>query len=361
METVVVLAIAIFAFIVSLEQRNDGIHAVESIIPIDASLSLKALACIIIVCHHFALRSSFQPEGVENILQIGGNCALCIFLILSSYGITKSESLHPPVFKEFLFRRMAKILIQFWVVTAFVIVVAMSLPMSYIPDFDTEKVTPNFFKISCGVMPLWKIPLLFTGAVSINPHMWFVCVITFSYFLFFLIKKTVGLERKGMCVAVYIVGMVLFSVVCRQIHYPAHYWRNLWALVLGFYLALYEKDMMSTKARVLLLLAVVELYLLSYTMFSNDNVDSYMLNANIAMLAIVIFASLFRRVSLRPRSAVVCFSSLSYLVYLLHGSIFNVQWYLWGHRSLAFVLVVSVICAMLLKYPIDYILKKMRK
>ena len=73
---------------------------------------------------------------------------------------------------------------------------------------------------------------------------------------------------------------------------------------------------MSTKARVLLLLAVVELYLLSYTMFSNDNVDSYMLNANIAMLAIVIFASLFRRVSLRPRSAVVCFSSLSYLVYL---------------------------------------------
>ena len=79
METVVVLAIAIFAFVVSLERRNDGIHAVESIIPIDASLSLKALACIIIVCHHFALRSSFQPESVENILQIGGVIVPCAF------------------------------------------------------------------------------------------------------------------------------------------------------------------------------------------------------------------------------------------------------------------------------------------
>lgn len=79
METVVVLAIAIFAFIVSLEQRNDGIHAVESIIPIDASLSLKALACIIIVCHHFALRNSFQFAGMEKILQTGGVIAPCAF------------------------------------------------------------------------------------------------------------------------------------------------------------------------------------------------------------------------------------------------------------------------------------------
>ena len=80
METVVVLAMAIFAFVVSLERRSDGIHAVESIIPIDASLSLKALACIIIVCHHFALRSSFQFASVEKILQIGGGViAPCAF------------------------------------------------------------------------------------------------------------------------------------------------------------------------------------------------------------------------------------------------------------------------------------------
>lgn len=254
-----------------------------------------------------------------------------------------------------------KILIPFWVVTAFIIIIAACLHMNVLPDFDAERITPNFFLISCGVMPLWKYPLLFVGIVSINPHMWFVCVIIYSYLLFYVIKRYIGLNQKVFCLLAYLTGLILFTAFTYKIHYPAHYWRNLWALGIGFYLALYEHKLLKHRWQLLQLLAVIEVYLSLYTMYSGDDVSYYMLNANIALAIIFIASWLFSKVSLRKHSFLSWFAGLSYVIYLIHGSMFNVQWYFWGHRSLWVIIISSVVTAVMLRYPINYLLTNISK
>lgn len=80
------------------------------------SIFLKALCCLVIVCHHFALRSD---AGIVNrALEIGGGTyALVIFLFLSSYGIVKSEIKHETKLLEYSRHRLWKLLLPYLFVT----------------------------------------------------------------------------------------------------------------------------------------------------------------------------------------------------------------------------------------------------
>lgn len=96
----------LFLFVKNSYVRQYSAQMQETvIISPDTSQVLKAVCCIIIVLHHFALRRQ-DITVLKPISMGGGNFALPIFFILSAYGIAKSE-LHKPInkFTGFLKKR----------------------------------------------------------------------------------------------------------------------------------------------------------------------------------------------------------------------------------------------------------------
>lgn len=113
------LIFGVFFICVIISTREGG-DSNKCIVYPDASSLLKALCCLVIVCHHFALRTT---GGFANtILEIGGGSyALVIFLFLSSYGIAKSEIKHPTTIVVYAKKRIWKLMFPYIIITVIAI------------------------------------------------------------------------------------------------------------------------------------------------------------------------------------------------------------------------------------------------
>lgn len=199
---------------------------------------LKALCCIIIVLHHFALRCENGWLVTRFFAIGGGSFSLPIFFILSSYGIIKSELKNGTNLISFIKKRFLKILVPFWIVNfVTVLVYGLISPKNLLlEELADHRINPNFVLVgSASIIEKLKMCI---GLIEIDGAMWFVYFILISYFVFFISKSLFPLKR--MPKSFFILYIVLFLVFFHIFKVPLFYYRYLWSVLLGCFIAVFN-------------------------------------------------------------------------------------------------------------------------
>lgn len=352
-EYYIVVLLLIFMVAISIKPRAVVLKG-DVLISSEASHVLKAVASIVIVMHHFGLRKVGCDDCLLTMIKIGGGSfALPLFLLLSAYGITKSEMKRKLGLKSYLNHRMMKLMIPFWLAaTSVTILYALTaIPVADTAIIKTARLGESFIAIGRGEYSWSDYLMSCVGLRGVSGSHWFVLVTLVSYLLFLALKETVGLNHRNRFVALYTIGLMAFGGITMLLEWPAHYWRNLWALAVGLTLALYEKELMQKKIWLLVGLAAINIYLVVYSKLFHDAGPRYIVFANVSLAATALYAQLMTRMELRKGfNIVVWLSGLSYMVYLVHCPLLNEQWLLFGrHNSLLLIVAVAIIVAM----PLD--------
>ncbi len=345
---IIVLAV-VFAVMAgsSMTRRNIHMTAGAVVIQKETSTLLKALCCIVIIVHHFALR--VDGGAIVKICQIGGgNFSLVVFLLLSAYGIVKSEQRQPLGCKDYTRHRMVRLLRPYAIIMALFITIYWFIGANATPDeMVTARLNPGFIAIGQHNISWTDIAKYFVGISSINGSLWFVGVTVFSYVAFFICKSIFDISAKRlMLTTCYTILLAAFGYTAYRLDFPAHYWRNLWALVAGVLLALYEREIMESgiKKKLALLLSA-EILATMYVYLTRSGGMDYIVFANFGVMAIFLSNELFKRMTISQGSYIALMAAISYEVYLIHGYVLPVEWWYTGYFSCAVTVVFCVACA----------------
>lgn len=273
--------------------------------------------------------------------------ALPIFFILSAYGITKSE-LYKPVaqFGAFFKKRMLKLLKPLWMVNLFTI---MAYALIGADGYTAEalakaRVNPLFCEIGSHGLPWWEYPLLLVGIKEIDGVVWFVEVTLYAYLAFFVSKSVFPIrEKRRSFVCLYTALIVAFGIVAYALALPAHYYRNLWSLVLGLLLAVYERELLGNRNALALVVAACVAYIAAQCVAFHEYL--YFPSAVAAIFAIFLCGRCMARRTVRPGSALAQLAAMSYMVYLLHVKLLAIEWHYLGYVSVLLPLAATLALA----------------
>lgn len=346
-------------------QKNGECIKTNNIVQINPQTStlLKAFCCILIVCHHYALRT--DGGIIRRITAMGGGTfALVVFLLLSSYGIAESEKRKPTNLKNYIVKRCGKLIKPYVLITVIAMIAYWLIGAYASPDeLLKNRVSKAFVEIGQHLLTVSGGISYLVGLKTFDGAMWFVGVTLYSYLAFGL-SKTICLKRFGggkiedarcLIMLVYSTLLILFAVATYCIGFPAHYYRNLWALFLGLWLSLYGKsiDGYSVKYYVLIAVAInVMIYVWLRITQSGDFI--YLFFANVALVSILLSNRLFCRYSLKKDNFITFLAGFSYMVYLIHIKVLTLEWWYIGYKTLLLPLIVIVV----LSYLFSKILRK---
>lgn len=138
--------------------------------------------------------------------------------------------------------------------------------------------------------------------------------------------------------------MALFAFVTFELDFPAHYYRNLWALPLGLWLALYgnKAQGFTVKKTIVTLIELNMMIFLWLKITSSGNI-MYLVFSNIALGSIWLCNRLFDRYSFKKGSLIVILAGLSYYVYLIHIKVLTIEWWYIGYKTLLLPLIIILI------------------
>lgn len=324
----------------------------NSLIYSDASSLLKTFCCIVIVCHHFALRAD---GGILRRLFAmgGGTFSLVIFLLLSSYGIAMSERNHPTTLVQYFKKRILKLLKPYIVITAFAMVIYAIIGADVPSDVLTaNRISQAFVDIGQHKANLIDMFYYIAGFKTFDAAMWFVGVTLYSYVAFGLSKclsKDVEQSRaKRNVLACYCLLMACFALITIKLEFPAHYYRNLWALPFGLWLAMYGNKIAGfTIIQYIVMLIVLNFMLLLWLRITSSGNAIYMVFSNIALASVWLCNRLFNRFSLKEGSLIAVLAGISYYVYLIHIKVLTIEWWYIGYKTLLlpliFILIISIV------------------
>lgn len=364
-EYLLIFSLFTFCFYFSIKEEKSN---VLSIVHPHTSIFLKAFCCLVIIVHHYALRK----EGgiVNHVFEIGGGTyALVIFLFLSSYGIVKSEIKHETKWNEYFRHRLWKLLLPYLFVTLISIgVYDLIGAHANVEELRSARISPAFVAFYGGDVTFVDILGYVLGYKSFSSSMWFVGVTVCSYVAFGISKWLVTkdckynfLEKRHRILLVYTLSLCAFAIFTyiNPKEFPAHYYRNLWALWLGMVAALYEKEILSrsimVKASLYLLMNVLMLGWLTLTS-SGDKM--YYIFANVAIVSIMLGNTVFRNYCLKPNSLICHLSLLSYCVYLIHGKVLTIEWWYMGYNSVILVVAICIVLSYFTNKLMNYVLRK---
>lgn len=261
--------------------------------------------------------------------------------------------------------RMLKLLIPFWISVFFIVAMYVLTVPSGIDNESMIKARLSSEMVAIGNDQYTFSDYILTllGLKSIGASNWFVFVTFYSYILFYVVIETVGLDKRVKFLFAYIAGLFLFAVVMFLIDWPAHYWRNLWALCLGMLFALYEKElsqMFRSKKNLFGGFLLLNVYFVLYTRICHDGgILGLVSYYDVALVAMVCFCKLMKIYELKKGfNLVLWMSGISYFVYLLHPALLNEQWLFIGHNSLMLITIISIAMAWVFTNISDYILRK---
>lgn len=311
--------------------------------------------------HYYSIASfCLTPSGhngIEANFNRGGNFALPIFFMLSAYGIAKSE-LHKPInqFTAFLKKRMLKLLKPLWIINVFTIVAYYLIGASgYAPEILKQaRVNPIFCEIGSHALSVWEYLLLIIGIHQIDGVVWFVEVTLYSYLAFYISKRLFPINRRASAfLSLYTLFIIIFGIMAWKVNLPAHYYRNLWSLVAGMVLAVYEKEFVCNKKYLYLFLCFVALYLAAQCFALREYL--YFPPAIIAVAVIFACDRLMANRYIISGSAISKLAAMSYAVYLIHTKILHTEWHYVGFVSVLLPLIVVLAFA----YIYEFVDKKL--
>lgn len=351
-EYLIILAVLVYS-IIRGTRKYDSVKFDNVIISQDTSQLLKAICCIIIVLHHFSLRRPDLLIG-KPLAILGGNFALPIFLILSAYGIAKSE-LNRPIDNVTVYfkKRILKLLKPFWIVNLVTIILYYIIGGGCSAAEMLEcRINNAFSDIGSHELSVADAFLMVIGLHEIDGAMWFVWVTLYSYVIFYISKIVFSIRTQKIgFILLYTLLIAIFGLITIRFDFPAHYYRNLWALVLGMLLAVFEKDILINKTMQISIIAGVTVFLLLQCFFLKE--PFYFISAITALSAIVVSEKFISRRSIVPNSFIAMLSGVSYVIYLIHIKVFTIEWYYVGYVSVLIPLIVIVLFA----YVFEYLMK----
>lgn len=345
-ENLLVFLFFVILFLLSLKKRSAKVCNDGQISP-ETSTALKAFCCILIIMHHYAMRVHGGFLGA--VLAVGGgNFSLSIFLLLSAYGITKSEYKNSLGLEEFVNKRVKRVFIPYaiWITIFFIIYWLIGAA----PDADAMKqgrVTPSFSDIGSHQIGVIHYFRYLFGMDSFCGHLWFVGVTLYNYLAFFLSKNLFSLKsEKTKCFFTYCILIVLFGIVTMVFQFPAHYWRNLWALVLGLFIALFEGYLKKLPRLKLIIMYVLgNILVTAYLYITHSGNIEYILFANLGIFSIILLNVLFQKYTIEKGSFIALLAVLSYSIYIVHGMLLTLEWWYIGFQSLTLIVVSSIALA----------------
>lgn len=349
-EYLVVFMLLLFTIKYSLGSRKVPVNH-DVLISMDTSQMLKSVCCIIIVLHHFAMDRQ-DITALKIISMGGGNFALPIFFILSAYGVIKSD-LYKPVnnFTNFFKKRVFKLLKPLWIINFFTIIVYYLIGINGY-QFEILKqasVNPIFCKIVSHSLSIYEYIYLLVGIHQIDVVIWFVEVTLYSYLIFYISKSIFPIkERKNAFVFLYTFFILLFGLIALEMEMPAHYYRNLWSLIVGLVLAVYENDFIHRKKYFICFLGLIMIYLITQCALLHEYI--YIFPAIFAVVFIFVCDRFMKNRFIIPGSAISKLAAMSYVIYLIHVKILNIEWYYLGYVSVLLPLIIVLLLAYIYEF-----------
>ena len=347
-ESIFILLLFLVSFVLGLTRKNASVNQIGRIFP-DTSRTLKALCCILIIIEHYALR---VDEGVFGKIMIigGGNFSLQIFLFLSAYGITQSEYNKNLGIVDFFHKRVMKVAIPYaiWVTLFFFIYWQIEADPKE-DEMKVGRVTPSFATIGSHQIGVIQYFRYLFGIDSFCGHLWFVGVTLYHYVAFFVCKTLFSLQYKRIkCFCAYALLMGAFCIFTMVLQFPAHYWRNLWALVLGLFVALFENRLLQlSNLKKIFSYLLGNILVTTYLIGTHSNrlieITLYVLVANIGVVFVLFLNRIFTQYTLKVSSPIGILVVLSYSIYLVHGMLLTLEWWYIGFQSLILIVVSSII------------------
>lgn len=307
----------------------------DSILSLDTSNLVKAISSVVIILHHYALRVNVPLVGTYFGTQ-AGNQALTLFMLMSGFGIVKSELVHKTTAKIFLKKRFLKLLIPFWIVNLLTIIIYSFInpQRPHGVNLDDIRVWDYFWNFGTEQYHLVDYVMLFFGIKEVDGAYWFLEVIVYSYLAFLITKSLFDLQsKKFYALSIYTILIALFGVFAYSQQLPAQYYRNLWPLILGFFMAINEDKLIPKRDNIKMIISTilfVNIYFILYCKGVHDL--SLKTFANIDVVLVIIFglSYLLRGYSILRNSLLSKIAILSYLIYLWHIKFLNLEWYYLG-------------------------------
>lgn len=325
----------------------------ETILSLDTSNLIKAICCIVIIMHHYALRVNIPLLGPYFGSQ-SGNQALTLFMLMSGFGVVKSEIIHKSTVNTFLKRRFLKLLIPFWIVN-FLTILAYSLINPQKPfgvNLDEIRVWDYFWNFGTGQYVFLDYVMLFLGIKEVDGAYWFLEVILYSYLALLVTKSLFDLKKKkAYALSFYAILITLFGIFAYYQQLPAQYYRNLWPLVLGFFMAVYENKLILRLCNIKTIIItgfLINIYFIFYTKVVHDLSVKTFVGIDIVLFVTFILSYLLRKYEILKTSLLSKVAILSYLIYLWHIKFLNLEWYyMGGYYSVILVTICSIVMAWL--------------
>lgn len=312
-----------------------GGNTSDTVLSLDTSNLIKAICCIVIIMHHYALRVNIPLLGTYFGSQ-SGNQALTLFMLMSGFGVVKSELIHRSTMKTFLKKRFLKLLIPFWIVNLLTIITysLINPKKPFGVNLDEIRVWNYFWNFGTGHYVFLDYVMLFLGIKEVDGAYWFLEVILYSYIVFLITKSLFDLKKKKVyALSFYTILIALFGFFAYYQQLPAQYYRNLWPLVLGFYLAIYENKLilkMNNVKAIILTILLTNIYFVLYTKVVHDLSLKAFVGIDIVLFVTFMLSYLLRKYSISKTSLLSRVAILSYLIYLWHIKFLNIEWYYMG-------------------------------
>lgn len=360
-EYVVIVVCVALVCIYAYKPLDEKVQQNQTILSLDTSNLIKAICCIVIILHHYALRTQVPIVG-SYFSSTAGNQALMLFMLMSGFGIVKSELIHKTTVKTFLKKRFLKLLIPFWLVNLFTVIIYSLVEPQKPFGIDVAKVRvwDNFWNFGTTRYELIDYILLVLGLKELDGIYWFLEVIVYSYVAFLITKSIFDIEKKRIySFLLYSVFIAIFGFVAYKLNFPAQYYRNLWPLILGCFIAMFEKRMLPRRENIrniVLALAILNAFFVFYIKFCHDLSLTEFIKIDIALIIPFLLNNLFNNYTINKKSLFFKISGLSYLIYLWHTKMLNLEWYyMGGYKSVLII----VLMAILMSYITSVVAKRM--
>ena len=332
---------------VSLGKRND-FQIDGSIILKDTTSFLKAVCCVSIILHHFALRKSGSP--LSEVFEVGGAYfSVPMFFLLSSYGVCKSEIANPTTGKTFINHRLGKLLAPFIVVNILTLITYHICGANCsLDELPAARVNESFVLIGSNHYGLLDYLMSALGLKEIDAAMWFVYIIIYSYIAFLVSKMLFNYKyQTGKTVMLFTALVAILFFVLFILKVPIHIYRSLWAIAFGAVLYWIEKRFDTILKRCVIMVIAFVILILPIVYIERNMIMLFC--AIFIPITLIGVGCINRYFEIKKSSIIALLSSCSYLIYLVHVKVLTLQWWYIGYRSALLAVLLSLLAAMLYK------------
>ena len=141
--------------------------------------------------------------------------------------------------------------------------------------------------------------------------------------------------------------------------FPAHYYRNLWVLVLGLWVALYENEILKKSLENKMgPYFIVNVLMILWVFITSSGDKYYVIFVNLGFFSILLSNELFKKFSLKRNSMILYLAGISYYIYLIHDKVLTITWWYFGYISSILIVIVCLILSIITNRFVNYVLRK---